>query len=80
MMSRKALVEQFQALDVDGSGVVDISELINGMPGIDQEAALNILKAMDIELDGTISLEEYIQWFAPSEKGNNEPSESLDDT
>ncbi len=80
MMSRKALIEQFHALDIDGSGEVDVAELINRMPGIDQEAARNILKAMDIDLDGTISLEEYIQWCSPSEESNNDPSEDPDET
>ena len=68
MMSRKALIEQFKALDTDGSGQVDVAELLKLMPGADQEAANNILAAMDRDLNGTISLEEYIQWCSPSDE------------
>ena len=79
MIDRDALIEQFNALDIDGSGQVDVKELLTRMPGIDQNAASTILAAMDLDLNGTISLEEYIQWFSPADEMQNDNTSGKDE-
>ena len=52
MSNRKTLIEQFDTLDSDSSGQIDVAELFKFLSVQDQEAVKNILLAMDRDLDG----------------------------
>ena len=49
---------QFLALDVNGSGYVDVAELSANLPAVSDHAA--IFATLDADLDGRISLLEYL--------------------
>ena len=66
MSDKKTLIEQFDTLDSDSSGQIDVAELFKFLSVKDQEAVKNILLSMDRDVDGQISLEEYIAWCTPS--------------
>ena len=59
---QKALIEQFKALDKDGSGKVDLKELLRLIPSIQKDDAANIIEAMDVDDDGQIDLAEFLRF------------------
>ena len=63
---QQALVEQFKALDKDGSGKVDAEELLRLMPGIQKDGAANIIAAMEVDADGQIDLAEFLRFHLGS--------------
>ena len=60
-MTREKLTRQFQQIDTDNSGQIDVLEMLEQMPNAAElDAAREVLKMMDIDINGQISLEEYI--------------------
>ena len=55
MSDKKTLIEQFDTLDSDSSGQIDVAELFKFLSVKDQEVVKNILLSMDRDVDGQIS-------------------------
>ena len=63
---QQALVEQFKALDKDGSGKVNAEELLRLMPAIQKDGAATIIAAMDVDADGQLELAEFLRFHLAS--------------
>ena len=73
MSTKVSLEEAFRLFDADGNGRVDPSELQRGLErfcGIHasrQEVGL-VLRALDANEDGEISVDEFVRWIRPTDK------------
>ena len=62
-MEGSDLLNQFEALDGDGSGLLDATELLAQMPEGDREKAQGVLAMMDADSDGRVSYKEFVGFY-----------------
>ena len=64
-MLRFVTVATFKDLDRNGNGLIDLSELLKSYEFKNEETAKKLLKFMDLNNDGQISLDEYLKQCQP---------------
>ena len=77
-MTKEELIAQFRSLDTDGSGQIDVAEMLASMPAGTVDAAAEVLKMMDVDVNGQISMEEYLRFFFPDEGSHTTPQSELE--
>ena len=75
-LSDDDLVAAFHDADVDGTGYLDIDEIRRIMhrmdPNFPMEEIVALLKFVDVDEDGLVSLEEYVRLFRQFEEEKEE--------
>jgi len=77
------ILDQFQRFDRNGDGVVDRQELAQVLRHLDatvwtDESIDQILKVVDVNCDGHIQFEEFLQWIFGNDKDTGVATRALD--
>ena len=62
-MKDATLRGRFRAMDVDGSGKLGSREIMEQISGADRYKAEQIIAAMDVDVDGLVSYEEFLDSY-----------------
>ena len=63
ILTKEELIAQLRALDTDGSGQVNVAEMVALNPGGDAALVQRILKLMDADADAQVDVQEFIAFY-----------------